>query len=84
MAAAEAVEGQVEGKLKSGFTWKRFDWRRSANDFRSASRGGCPPGPRRYAIIFSFFFLFFVKLQREQAQRLGCAADRDVMIAIFR
>lgn len=25
------------GKLKSSFTWKRFDWRRSANDFRSAT-----------------------------------------------
>lgn len=35
------------GKLKSSFTWKRFDWRRSANDFRSATarRLSTPPIP---------------------------------------
>lgn len=68
------------GKLKSSFTWKRFDWRRSANDFRSATarRLSTPPIPPADH--------FFESGGGPSAvgRDPNSAADRDVMIAIFR
>lgn len=83
------------GKLKSSFTWKRFDWRRSANDFRSATprRLSTYPTPPAHPVRYTpprpdHFFESGGGGGGGRSSAVGrdphSAADRDVMIAIFR